>query len=173
MPRNRLLASLGFRAFLPARTVFTGFRIAFVLSVSLTVSRAVFQNLVIRTNIAIEIFIVNVLVFFEIPFRGHGTLVGHGRCSLVVNNFFRDPRCSVRSNLFPFVDLCAGVLSDDPLFVIINSYTTGLSPSTLTYIAETVFTKRFGGHSVSDELGLPVSENGLALPCGAACRWER
>ncbi len=79
----------------------------------------------------------------------------------------------LEDNLFPFVDLCAGVLSDDPLFVIINSYTTGLSPSTLTYIAETVFTKRFGGHSVSDELGLPVSENGLALPCGAACRWER
>lgn len=79
----------------------------------------------------------------------------------------------LEDNLFPFVDLCAGVLSDDPLFVIINSYTTGLSPSTLTYIAETVFTKRFGGHSVSDELGLPVRENGLALPCGAACRWEK
>ena len=79
----------------------------------------------------------------------------------------------LEDNLFPFVDLCSGVLSDNPLFVIINSYTTGLSPSTLTYIAETVFTKRFGGHSVSDELGLPVSENGLALPCGAACRWER
>ena len=79
----------------------------------------------------------------------------------------------LEDNLFSFVDLCAGVLSDNPLFVIINSYTTGLSPSTLTYIAETVFTKRFGGHSVSDELGLPVRENGLALPCGAACRWEK
>ena len=79
----------------------------------------------------------------------------------------------LEDNLFPFVDLCAGVLSDDPLFVIINSYTTGLSPSTLTYIAETVFSKRFGGRSVSDELGLPVAQNGLALPCGAACRWER
>lgn len=79
----------------------------------------------------------------------------------------------LENNLFPFVELCAGVLSDDPLFVIINSYTTGLSPSTITYIAETVFTSRFGGKAVSDELGLPVSVNGLALPCGAACRWER
>lgn len=79
----------------------------------------------------------------------------------------------LENNLFPFVDLCAGVLSDHPLFVIINSYTTGLSPSTLTYIAESVFSRRFGGRSVSDELGLPVSENGLALPCGATCRWEK
>ena len=79
----------------------------------------------------------------------------------------------LETNLFPFVELCAGVLSDNPLFVIINSYTTGLSPSTLTYISEAVFTSRFGGSSVSDELGLPVSASGLALPCGSACRWER
>ena len=79
----------------------------------------------------------------------------------------------LENNLFPFVELCAGILSDNPLFVIINSYTTGLSPSTLTYISETVFSGRFGGSSVSDELGLPVTASGLALPCGAACRWER
>ena len=78
----------------------------------------------------------------------------------------------LENDLFPFVELCAGVLSDAPLFVIINSYTTGLSPSTLTYISESVFSARFGGRSASDELGLPVSENGLTLPCGAACRWE-
>jgi 23S rRNA (cytosine1962-C5)-methyltransferase len=79
----------------------------------------------------------------------------------------------LEDDLFSFVRLCAGVLSDDPLFVLINSYTTGLSPSTLTYISETVFTKRFGGRAVSDELGLPVTESGLVLPCGASCRWER
>ena len=79
----------------------------------------------------------------------------------------------LETNLFPFVKLCAGVLSDDPLFVLINSYTTGLSPSTLTYIAETVFSARFGGRSISDELGLPVTETRLALPCGASCRWEK
>ena len=79
----------------------------------------------------------------------------------------------LEDNLYPFVELVSGVLSDDPLFVIINSYTTGLSPSTLTYISESVFTKKYGGHSNSDELGLPVKDSGLALPCGAACRWEK
>lgn len=78
----------------------------------------------------------------------------------------------LEENLFPFVQLCSRVLSDDPLFVIINSYTTGLSPATLTYITETVFTKKYGGSSESRELGLPVRESGLVLPCGAACRWE-
>lgn len=79
----------------------------------------------------------------------------------------------IEDSLYPFVELCAGVLSDEPLFVIINSYTTGLSASTLTYISETVFTRRFGGRSESAELGLRVSSNDLVLPCGAACRWER
>ena len=78
----------------------------------------------------------------------------------------------LEDNLWDFVSLCAGVLSDDPLFVIINSYTTGLSPSVLTYISESIFTKKFGGKSESQELGLPVKESGLILPCGAACRWQ-
>ena len=79
----------------------------------------------------------------------------------------------IEDNLWDFVSLTAGVLSDDPLFVIINSYTTGLSPSVLTYIAESIFTRRFGGRAESRELGLPVTATGLCLPCGAACRWER
>ena len=79
----------------------------------------------------------------------------------------------LEESLWGFVQLVSGVLSDDPLFVIINSYTTGLSPSVLTYISESIFTKRFGGHSESRELGLPVTATGLCLPCGAACRWER
>ena len=78
----------------------------------------------------------------------------------------------LEQNLWPFVSLCAGVLSDDPLFVIINSYTTGLSPSVLSYVAESIFTKKFGGRSESRELGLPVTDSGLVLPCGATCRWE-
>lgn len=78
----------------------------------------------------------------------------------------------LENDLVPFVKLCAGVLSDDPLFVIINSYTTGLSASTLTYVAQSVFGKRFGGRATSDELGLPVTSTGLCLPCGAACRME-
>ncbi|MCL2843244.1 MAG: class I SAM-dependent methyltransferase [Oscillospiraceae bacterium] len=79
----------------------------------------------------------------------------------------------LEENLYPFVELVSGVLSDDPAFVVINSYTTGLSPSVLTYMSERIFTKRFGGYSESRELGLPVTESGLILPCGATCRWQR
>ena len=78
----------------------------------------------------------------------------------------------LENDLVPFVQLCSGVLSDDPLFVIINSYTTGLSPSTLTYVAQSVFGRKFGGRAESDELGLPVTASGLCLPCGATCRME-
>lgn len=78
----------------------------------------------------------------------------------------------LEDNLWDFASLCSGVLSDDPLFVIINSYTTGLSPSVLTYICQSVFGRRFGGSSESRELGLPVTESGLILPCGSTCRWE-
>ncbi len=70
----------------------------------------------------------------------------------------------LEDNLYPFVELCAGVLSDEPLFIIINSYTTGLAPSVLTYILETVVSHKFGGRTVSDETG-------LVLPCGATGRW--
>lgn len=78
----------------------------------------------------------------------------------------------LEEGLWDFVSLCAGVLSDNPLFVIINSYTTGLSPSVLSYISDSIFTKKFGGGSSSQELGLPVTDSGLYLPCGATCRWE-
>ncbi len=78
----------------------------------------------------------------------------------------------LEQNLWGFVSLCAGVLSEEPLFVIINSYTTGLSPSVLSYVSESIFTKKFGGSSESQELGLPVTDSGLVLPCGATCRWE-
>ena len=78
----------------------------------------------------------------------------------------------LEDNLWDFVYLCKDVLSDNPLFVVINSYTTGLSPAVLTYISESIFTKRFGGNSESQELGLPVTETGLNLPCGASCRWR-
>ena len=77
----------------------------------------------------------------------------------------------LETNLWPFVQLVSGVLSDEPLFVLINSYTTGLSPSVLTYVSESIFTKRFGGRSEAQELGLPVTDSGLVLPCGATCRW--
>ena len=77
----------------------------------------------------------------------------------------------LEENLYPFVELVSGVLSDRPLFVILNSYTTGLAPSVLTYVLQSVLGPKFGGRTVSDELGLPVRESGLALPCGATGRW--
>lgn len=78
----------------------------------------------------------------------------------------------LEDNLFDFVKLCSGVLSDAPLFVLISSYTTGLAPSVLKYISDIIFTKRFGGMSECDELGLPVAETGLVLPAGSAMRWS-
>ena len=77
----------------------------------------------------------------------------------------------LEDNLFPFVKLCAQVLSDKPLFVIINSYTTGLAPSVLGYMLHLLVAEKYGGKVTWDELGLPVTETGLALPCGATGRW--
>ena len=56
--------------------------------------------------------------------------------------------------------------------MLINSYTTGLSPSVLSYVSSSVFSPRFGGRAESRELCLPVTESGLYLPCGASCRYE-
>ena len=77
----------------------------------------------------------------------------------------------LEDNLYPFVKLCAGVLSDTPLFVILNSYTTGLAPSVLGYILQLLVGRRFGGKVSWDELGLPCAATGMALPCGATGRW--
>ena len=67
--------------------------------------------------------------------------------------------------------LCTKILSDDPLFFLINSYTTGLAPAVLTYMLATEMQK-YKGHVDSQEIGLPVKANGLVLPCGASGRWE-
>ena len=77
----------------------------------------------------------------------------------------------LEDNLYPFVKLCAGVLSERPLFVLINSYTTGLAPSVLGYLLHLLVAEKYGGKCTWDELGLPVTETGLALPCGATGRW--
>ena len=78
----------------------------------------------------------------------------------------------IEDAIFPLVKLCAKLLSDDPLFFLINSYTTGLAPSVLTYMLGCTVKKQFGGIVNSDEIGLPVSASGLVLPCGASGRWE-
>ena len=70
-----------------------------------------------------------------------------------------------------FVELCAQVLSDNPLFIIINSYTAGISPSVPAYILGTAVCKKFGGRVEASELGLTCRSTGLMLPCGSTGRW--
>ena len=77
----------------------------------------------------------------------------------------------MESSFYPFLQEAAKLLSDRPLFMIINSYTTGLAPSAVGYAADTVLVPRFGGRTHVGELGLPVESSGLVLPCGATGRW--
>jgi len=78
----------------------------------------------------------------------------------------------MEKDFYPFLLTVREILSENPLFVIINSYTTGLAPSAVGYMADAVFGARFGGCTQCGELGLPVAASGLTLPCGAAGRWE-
>lgn len=79
----------------------------------------------------------------------------------------------VEDAIHPLVKLCAQLLSDQPLFFLINSYTTGFAPSVLTYLIGTEITPKFGGNVQSDEIGLMVQSTGFALPCGSSGRWEK
>lgn len=79
----------------------------------------------------------------------------------------------IEESIFPFIELTAKILSDNPLFFLINSYTTGLQPAVLSYMINTVIVPRFGGKVSAEEIGLPVKDNGLVLPCGASGRWQR
>ena len=78
----------------------------------------------------------------------------------------------IEDNIHEFIKLTAKILKDEPLFYLINSYTTGLAPAVLTYMIEIEIRSKFGGEVISDELGLPVESNGLVLPCGASGRWQ-
>lgn len=77
----------------------------------------------------------------------------------------------MEEHIFPFLTLVSQLLSDKPLFVLLNSYTTGLQPAVLSYMMNTVFTSKFGGHVEAEEIGLPVTSSKLTLPCGASGRW--
>jgi len=77
----------------------------------------------------------------------------------------------IEEQLHPLVHACAELLSDDPLFFLINSYTTGFAPSVLSYLLGIEVHKKYGGIVQSDEIGLPVTESGLVLPCGSSGRW--
>lgn len=73
----------------------------------------------------------------------------------------------LEENLYPLVELCTQVLSDDPKFFILNSYTTGLSPSVMQYILGVTVKERFGGTVDADEIGLRVTQTNQILPCGS------
>ena len=77
----------------------------------------------------------------------------------------------IEESVFPFLELTADILSEQPLFFLVNSYTTGLQPAVLNYMMQTVLVPKFGGQTEASEIGLPVSSNGLILPCGASGRW--
>lgn len=77
----------------------------------------------------------------------------------------------IEDAIHPLIKLCAQLLSDKPLFFLVNSYTTGLAPAVLTYMLS-IELKSFGGNVISDEIGLPVTSTGLVLPCGASGRWS-
>lgn len=79
----------------------------------------------------------------------------------------------MEDSIYDFLLLCSQVLSEDPLFVLLNSYTTGLQPAVLSYMLSTVFQTKFGGRVSADEVGLPVTDSHLVLPCGAAGRWQK
>ena len=76
----------------------------------------------------------------------------------------------IEESIDDFVALTSKVLSDEPLFFLLNSYTTGLSASTMKYITDIRLLSRFNGYSEADELGLAVRNSGLALPCGSSVR---
>ncbi|MGF6989866.1 23S rRNA (cytosine1962-C5)-methyltransferase [Lachnospiraceae bacterium PM6-15] len=78
----------------------------------------------------------------------------------------------IEDAIHPLIKACRKILSKDPLFFLINSYTTGLAPAVLTYMLATEL-KDFGGQITADEIGLPVTDTGLVLPCGASCRFSR
>lgn len=79
----------------------------------------------------------------------------------------------IEEKIYPFIELCTQLLSDKPLFFLVNSYTTGLQPAVLSYMMNTALVNQYGGEVKAEEIGLPVSSNGLVLPCGASGRWEK
>ncbi len=79
----------------------------------------------------------------------------------------------IEEKVYPLIQLCTSLMSEDPLFFLINSYTTGLQPAVLSYMMNLELTGRYGGVVESDEIGLPVRGGRLVLPCGASGRWQK
>ena len=79
----------------------------------------------------------------------------------------------LEEQLFSLVEQCSAILSPNALFFLLNSYTTGLSPSVMEYLLGTVLQSKRGGSVSSDEIGLPVTSTGLVLPCGSTAIWQK
>ncbi len=79
----------------------------------------------------------------------------------------------IEDAIYPLIQKCAALLSDEPLFFLVNSYTTGLAPAVLTYMISTQLLPVYNGKVDAQEVGLPVTSTGLVLPCGASGRWSR
>ena len=79
----------------------------------------------------------------------------------------------IEEKVYPLIQLCTSLMLEDPLFFLINSYTTGLQPAVLSYMMNLELTGRYGGVVESDEIGLPVRGGRLVLPCGASGRWQK
>ena len=78
----------------------------------------------------------------------------------------------IEDELYGLVERCARVLSDHPLFFLINSYTTGLAPTAVKNLLMMTLVKQFGGRVTADEIGLPFADSKLVLPCGCTARWQ-
>ena len=79
----------------------------------------------------------------------------------------------LEEKIHPFIELTSELLSDNPLFYLVNSYTTGLAPAVLSYMISTEVVAKHGGKVEAQEIGLPVKTSGLVLPCGASGRWTK
>lgn len=78
----------------------------------------------------------------------------------------------LEEQIYDLVAECVKLLSDNPLFFLINSYTTGLSPAVMQYVLASLMQPKYGGEVTADEIGLPVTATGLVLPCGATAMWH-
>ena len=103
---------------------------------------------------------------------------GHKYDAIIMDppSYGRGPKGEIwklEDSLYPFLVNVEQLVSDDALFFLINSYTTGLAPSVLNYLISTLILPKHGGHVEAQEIGLPVTSNGLVLPCGSSGRWEK
>ena len=79
----------------------------------------------------------------------------------------------LEDSIYDFIEKTNQILADDAILYLINMYTTGLSPAVMSYMVSSIICKSHGGQVEAEDIGLPVRESGLILPCGSSCRWSR